>query len=239
MNNQNQGYPNNYGQPNMNTPQQPMGYPQQPNMMNQLPKKNNKSVFVIIGIIIAVAAVAIACIFLFGNGENEPSKKKNRPEPSMERTIMIYMVGSDLEDTNGLASSELSHINPSNIDLKNNNVIMITGGSKKWFNEYIDAEETAIFQLKENGFEKVKSESAKNMGDIKTLSNFLTTIYDDYPSKKYELIFWDHGMGALGLESDSLNNDILTLNELESSLKLSPFGTDEKDRKSTRLNSSH
>ena len=228
MNNQNQGYPNNYGQPNMNTPQQPMGYPQQPNMMNQLPKKNNKSVFVIIGIIIAVAAVAIACIFLFGNGENEPSKKKNRPEPSMERTIMIYMVGSDLEDTNGLASSELSHINPSNIDLKNNNVIMITGGSKKWFNEYIDAEETAIFQLKENGFEKVKSESAKNMGDIKTLSNFLTTIYDDYPSKKYELIFWDHGMGALGLESDSLNNDILTLNELESSLKLSPFGTDEK-----------
>ena len=66
------------------------------------------------------------------------------------------------------------------------------------------------------------------MGDIKTLSNFLTTIYDDYPSKKYELIFWDHGMGALGLESDSLNNDILTLNELESALKLSPFGTDEK-----------
>lgn len=229
MNNQNQGYPN-YGQPNnMNAPQPNPGYPQQPIMNNPGNKKSNKGMFIIIGVIIAVAVIAVACILMFGNKKTESNgKRKNRPEPSMERTIMIYMVGSDLEDQNGLASYELSHINPANIDLKNNNVIMITGGSKKWFSEYIDAEETAVFQLKENGFEKVNTGSAKNMGDVQTLSKFLTDVYNDYPSKKYELIFWNHGMGALGLESDSLNGDLLTLVELEQALEKSPFDKDEK-----------
>lgn len=238
MNNQNQGYPNPYGQPNnMNTPQPNMGYPQQPNMMNQQPNmmnqqgsnKSNKKVFIIIGVIVLVTAIIVACILFFGNKKTETTKKrKNRPEPTMERTIMIYMVGSDLEEGNGLASSELSHINPANIDLKNNNIVMITGGSKKWFNDYIDAEETAIFQLKENGFQKVSTNSVKNMGDVDTLANFLNTMYDEYPAKKYELVFWDHGMGAIGLESDSISNDLLTLLDLEKALAKSPFDSEEK-----------
>lgn len=73
-----------------------------------------------------------------------------------------------------------------------------------------------------------------NMGDSKTLSDFLTWAIQSYPADKYVLIMSDHGMGWPGGWSDpspaqrdkstsaplvsAMNDDIIYLNELEQAL---------------------
>jgi hypothetical protein len=61
------------------------------------------------------------------------------------------------------------------------------------------------------------------MGDASVLSDFLNYGYDEYPAKKYDLIFWNHGMGVLGGESDSISGDFLLLSEFKSGFNNSRF----------------
>ena len=65
---------------------------------------------------------------------------------TVNRTIMIYMVGSDLESENKIATYDLDDVNPDNIDLENNNVLLIVGGSTKWHN-YVSEDEVAIYKF--------------------------------------------------------------------------------------------
>lgn len=237
-NNPNQGYgqvPGNYnpynGQGYYNQPQSGMVigqpnrqvvYPGQPNVSSPQPKKSKKK-WIIMGIIfLLVIVMVVVGILLFTNKGNSQKKEKKHRDVSMNRTILIYMVGSDLE-TSGSASLELNHIRPNNIDLENNNILLIAGGSKKWNNDFIVPEETSIYQLKESGFEKVKQDDFKNMGEASTLTDFLTMAYNEYPSKKYELIFWNHGIGISGVAYDDLSEDALTFSELKTALENSPF----------------
>ncbi len=237
----NQGYYNqpqnsgiNIGQPNrqVSYPTQNYGqYPQMPNSVPTPPVKNKnrkKKIIIITIVVMLLIAVIVGCIFLFGNKKSESSNNKKHRDVSMNRTIMIYMVGSDLENF-GSASAELNHIRPNNIDLENNHIVLIAGGSKVWGNDYIDPDETSTYQLKESGFEKVKKEELKNMGETKTLSDFLNYVYDNYPAKKYELIFWNHGAGINGVAYDDISQDLLTFSELQSALENSSFKEEKLD----------
>ena len=186
--------------------QQPMY--QQPvyNMPNPVKKKSNKlPIFIIIGLLI----LGIAVFAIFGNGKSDKT-----------RTVMIYMVGSNLESGSGLASVDLESIRY-NPNLK---VVLIAGGSYKWKNSYINKNETSIFELRENGFVKVKEQPVKNMGATDTFSSFLNYAYDNYKSDEYELIFWNHGGAIDGSEYDELNGeDNLSLIEIRKGLERSPF----------------
>lgn len=145
------------------------------------------------------------------------------------RTFMIYMVGSDLESKSSMGTYELNGIDPKLVDLENVNVVLIAGGSKKWGNDYIDVDETSIYQLTENGFTKVKQQSIKNMGDTSTLSDFINFVTDHYVTDKYELLFWNHGGAILGSEFDELNeNDNLTLEEVSKALEKTSFNKKNK-----------
>lgn len=213
--------------------------------INQVPTMNNgtapkKSKKVLIGIIIAVIAVVVAVVIavvVINNNkdvEQEESKETEKTESKTEihekvnRTIMIYMVGSDLESEGKGATYDIEDIEPENIDLENINVVMITGGTKKWYTSYIDADETAIYELTENGFEKMETYDLKNMGDSNTLTEFLDHSYTYYPADYYDLIFWNHGGGIQGLEVDEVYGDLITLSELEIGLKNSPFNSSNK-----------
>ena len=136
-----------------------------------------------------------------------------------KRTIMIYMSGSDLESKAGY-----------------------TGGSSKWHNNLINSTENAIYELKDNGFSKIKSYSQKNMSTSDTLEDYLKYVYENYKTDKYDLIVWDHGGAWQGAVSDDFNKgDYLELSEFNSALSNSPF----KDNKleavifKTCLNSSY
>lgn len=145
------------------------------------------------------------------------------------RTFMIYMVGADLESNGSMGTYELNGIDPKLVDLENVNVVMIAGGAKRWNNDYIDVDETSIYQLTKEGFIKVKQQPIKNMGDTSTLSDFINFVTDHYVTDKYELLFWNHGGAILGSEFDELNgNDNLTLEEISKALGKTSFNEKNK-----------
>jgi len=199
---------NNYTQPNY----QPMNNTNK----NSSFKRNKKNViFGLIGIV--VISLIIGIIILFG-GNNK----------SISRTLMIYMVGADLESKNGLATVDLDSINYNSMDNENINVVLIAGGATKWHNNYINSNETSIYELKTNGFQKVQQQSTQNMGAPQTLSNFLNYVYNNYKTDEYDLIFWNHGAAILGSEQDELTDDILTLSEFKVAFSNSTLGGEKR-----------
>ncbi len=164
-------------------------------------------------VFILVVLLSATSIFLF-NLITGASKKN--------RTFLIYMVGSDLESTGGYATFDLYDIENASIDLDNNNVILMVGGSKKWHN-FVDSKKIGLYKLGKNGFEKIKEYPLSTMGSSEQLSNFLNYAYNKYPAKDYDLIFWNHGLGSLGLEDDEVSEDFIDIEELDVALKNSPF----------------
>lgn len=59
----------------------------------------------------------------------------------------------------------------------------------------------------------------RNMGDPRTLQDFVTWGIKTYPARRYGLIFWDHGASWPGVANDdSSDSDMLTLPELGQAL---------------------
>ena len=195
------------------------------NQKDNIYKRNNKSKILIFSILISLIIVGLIILFvLLFTGKNTSKENKN-----LSRTFMIYMVGSNLETDGGMATVDLDAINYNLMDNKNINVVLIAGGSKEWQNNYIDVNETSIYELTANGFTKVKSQDIQNMGSQEVFSNFLNYVYDNYKTDKYNLILWNHGGALLGSEFDELNNnDFLSLEEMKYALKNSPFNSNNK-----------
>ena len=186
---------------------------------NNQQKSNSKTILYLIIIGLLLVIIGVAGILLF-SGETKKAQS---------RTIMIYMVGSNLESRSGIASAELAAIDYQKAKEQNVNVVLIAGGAKKWYNDYIDKSETSIFELGENGFTKVKQQDKKNMGKPETLSDFINYVYDNYKTDKYDLLFWNHGGAIGGSEYDELSgDDNLSLTELNNALKDTKFNKDNK-----------
>ena len=153
-------------------------------------------------------------------------------EVETTHTIMIYMCGSDLEsgqdddgnfnkEDGGFATKNLDEI--VSIDLPDNvNVIIETGGCKKWYDSYgIDATKEQRWHVSNHTLVKdadVGNASAINMGSESAFSNFLTWGLANYPADKTGVILWDHGNGMQGCCSDEYNDgwDMLLMNEMKS-----------------------
>ena len=112
-------------------------------MINNEPKSKKKN-------IIIIPAVLLLIIIILVLNFNKTSKK------NVSRTIMIYMVGSNLESQSGLATTDLESIEYNDMDNENINVVLIAGGSKEWKNNYINKNETSIYELTNDGFKKYK-----------------------------------------------------------------------------------
>ena len=178
--------------------------------------KGKKIIIISMMSVIAVFLLIIAIIIAFKVDDS--------------RTIMIYMSGTNLETDNGLATADLSGIVPEKIDLEKNNVLLYTGGTKRWHNDYISSGENAIFQLTKDGFVKVKKYDMSNMSDDETLTTFLNYGYDNYKTGKYDLILWDHGGAIMGSIQDDYNEDFdtISLYEFDKAFKASRFNSNNK-----------
>ena len=138
------------------------------------------------------------------------------------RTIMIYMVGANLETDAGLATADLEAIHH-NVKDNNVKVLVIAGGTRYWRNDYISSTETSIYELQSSGFTKVKNQQIQNMGGQDTLTSFLDYAHKTSKTDEYDLIFWNHGGAIDGSEYDELQNDNLSLEEINKALSKSSF----------------
>ena len=150
-----------------------------------------------------------------------------------ERTIMYYMVGSDLEE-NSLSSTEIisdisKHKFPDNL-----NFIMMTGGSRKKnievtredpelkekFSKFYDIswEKNQILKFSD-GYTIIENDFGNDdMTNKNTLEKFVTYVKKNYPAKKYDIFFSDHGGAGLnGFGGDtrySNNSGSLSIKDL-------------------------
>lgn len=113
-------------------------------------------------------------------------------------TLMVYMIGSNLESGGALATDDIEEI-CDGYSGKNVNIIIQTGGSVRWFYDGISAKKCQRFKVESYGLELVDdSIGMQNMSSPSTLSSFIRYCKKYYPASRYGLVLWDHGGGTVG-----------------------------------------
>ncbi len=157
---------------------------------------------------------------IFAEGEDFVREKKGY-------TILVYMIGSDLEGSYGYATRDMREMEASGIDLTKNNLLIYTGGSRMWKSD-VPSGRNNVLDMSLPAGERVvaATEGTSDMGAPETLAEFLNYGVQRYPADHYALIFWDHGGGSVyGYGNDVLySGDSLLLTEMQTAMNDSPFG---------------
>lgn len=182
--------------------------------------KLKRTLLVILLLFLAVA-VLVACKGKQDNTtpDDTPSENTEPKEPTIiegSKTLLIYMCGSNLETKQGLASKNIDELLSAEISA-NTNIVIQTGGAKTWRKHGISADRSQRYVVKNGKLELLSSEENQNMGEAKTLTDFLVWGQNNYLAERNMLILWDHGGGAAkGVCFDENHAfDALTLTEIK------------------------
>jgi len=178
------------------------------------PKKKKKGGLIAVIIILILALVGVGGYFgaksmgLIGEAPDpEPTAsvepddpEPDDPEPVIEetqakQTIMLYIIGSDLESEAGLATDDLEEITRATLT-DDTNIIIQTGGCKNWDNNFCKDGEVQRFCYKNGKFTELEDLGVISMAKIDTLTDFISFAAEEYPADDYVLILWDHGGGV-------------------------------------------
>ncbi len=136
------------------------------------------------------------------------------------QTIMVYMVGSDLESAHGAATLDLMEMEDALPDTGDHNIVVCAGGASEWQNTMVSGNNQTLLELKNGAFTVADAIESKNMGEAENLGNFIKQCMEHYDTDLYSLILWNHGAGpVLGFGVDENYNDIMTLGEMKSALE--------------------
>lgn len=136
-------------------------------------------------------------------------------------TVMIYLCGSDLESEHSMATADLNEMLHADLNDDKVNVIVETGGAKKWNNSVISNKTNQRYRVTSRGLQVLdKDVGKKSMVDPNTLVSFIQFCAKNYPANRYMLIMWDHGGGAIsGYGYDQTASGTMTLDKINSALK--------------------
>ena len=135
-------------------------------------------------------------------------------------TIMVYMLGTDLESRGGMATADLNEMVYANVSDKVN-IIVETGGTKKWQNNVISSTTNQRYKVTSEGVIRLEDNlGRKSMVDPDTLTDFIKYASDKFPADRNILVMWDHGGGSLtGYGYDEyVPGDHMTLDEISDAL---------------------
>ncbi len=112
-------------------------------------------------------------------------------------TMLIYMIGTDLESKSGAATKDLQEILNADISDKLNIVIQ-TGGCSRWQNNIVSSDTIQRYKATSSGLEVIDGNVGdKPMVDENVLGDFIKFGAQNYPADRYMLVLWDHGGGSL------------------------------------------
>lgn len=122
-------------------------------------------------------------------------------------TIMVYLCGTDLESKHGMATSDLQEMMKATLS-DNVNLIVYTGGCKKWTNNVVSSDKNQIYQIKKGKLVCLEKDmGTASMTKPATLTEFIEYCADNFPANRNMLILWDHGGGSLsGYGHDEKNS---------------------------------
>ncbi len=186
-------------------------------------------------VLIAAAAAVLVCRCAFAKGTDTNSTQINgqvasgvRPKYTKLRgkgkdtvTLMIYMIGSDLESKSGMATADLNEMLYGGLDNSKVNVIVETGGTKRWRNSVISAKKLQRWAVTGQGIQLLEENHQSPMTDEAELADFIRFCAKEAPADRYMLVFWDHGAGSVsGFGYDeSYPNDTMNIGEISKALK--------------------
>ena len=123
--------------------------------------------------------------------------KRYTPKAGDSVTVMVYMCGTDLESSYGMATSDLQEMVSATIG-SNVNVLVETGGCKMWKNRIVSNSSNQIYKVETGGVRLVKDlGQRRSMVEPATLTEFIQFCHTTYPADRNILIFWDHGGGSI------------------------------------------
>ena len=136
-----------------------------------------------------------------------------------QKTIFIYMCGSNLETKQGLAGKNIDELLTAKVG-DNLHIVIQTGGAQTWRSHNIDHNAIQRYEIKNGELKLLETLPQANMGEAATLTDFLTWGRKEYNSESTMLILWDHGGGsAKGVCFDeNYSFDSLSLTELKAAL---------------------
>lgn len=150
-----------------------------------------------------------------------PKRTEILGNASDEVTIMLYLLGTDLESRAGMATMDLQEILDADIS-QNINIVIETGGTATWKNNTFSNKTNQRYLITSNGMQILEKDlGRKSMVDPDTLTDFISYTENRFPADRYFLIFWDHGGGSVtGYGYDELfKGDNMTLDEIGGALK--------------------
>ena len=172
--------------------------------------------------------LAGAALYTVSGSERQGIQVKEYAEAAeaADRTIMVYMNGSDLEGDYGAATADLWEMMDALKVMEQEgkspslHVVVEAGGSTRWELDEMDGVPYARFSLTGDGISSMESMEIRNMGDADTLTDFINYGVRSYPANHYGLILWNHGGGPVGgYGSDShFDGDGLSLEEIREAL---------------------
>lgn len=138
-----------------------------------------------------------------------------------EVTLMVYLCGTDLESRSKMATSDLQEMIAADI-ADNVNVLVYTGGCKRWQNNAFSSDKNQIWQVTSKGVTCLE----KNMGNVSmtdedTLSEFIRWCAKKYPANRNMLVMWDHGSGSVrgfGYDEKFASSGAMDLAEINKAL---------------------
>ena len=137
-------------------------------------------------------------------------------------TIMIYMCGTDLESSGGMATRDLIEMTQASLSDKVN-IIVYTGGCKRWQNQNISSATNQIYKVVQGGLQPLETDMGnKVMTDPDTLTTFIKYCVKNYPANRQELILWDHGGGSVqgyGYDEKNVRAGSMSLAGINTALK--------------------
>ena len=137
-------------------------------------------------------------------------------------TIMVYMCGTDLESRSGMATSDLMEMTKADIG-DNVNLIVYTGGCRKWQNQIVSPSRNQVYQVVDGGLKRlVSDDGSKAMTDYRTLASFIQYGAKNFPADRNMLIFWDHGGGSVsgyGYDEKLGSSSSMTLGDIKKALE--------------------
>ncbi len=139
-------------------------------------------------------------------------------------TMMVYLCGTDLESNYGMATSDLNEMLYADLG-SNVNIIVESGGTKKWQNSAMSTRQNQRWRLvndgQNRGLQALANLQSKQMTSASTLADFIQFGAKNYPADRYILILWDHGGGSIsGYGHDQLYpNGTMTIDQIAGALK--------------------
>lgn len=152
------------------------------------------------------------------------------PRPEANYTVMVYVVGSDLEDRAGCATLDIFEMINAKFDATRSNVVVYTGGSQSWHSN-IPNDRNCVLEIADGrGMVVAATDRALNMGSPDTLSSFVAWASENYPAEHTALVLWDHGSGPdMGYGFDQLYAfDSLSLDEMREAMTDAGYGPEHK-----------